>query len=111
MTDLFDWTLPPKYPEAPGFKEPTTSKAAARRMRPRAQTIRDQVLVTLRTAWPGGMSADQVAAKMGKSVLSVRPRISELRELAEIMPSTRRVPNESGVDAIVWVCRRPEGDA
>lgn len=109
MTDLFDWT--PPYPSRPGHKEPTTSKTAARKMKPRAQSLRDQVLITLRTAWPGGMTTDECAAKMGKSILSVRPRFSELRALGEIMPTSRRVPNESGVEAIVWVCRRPEGDA
>lgn len=116
MTDLFDWTPPPKYPEAPGFKEPTTSRAAARKIAPRAHGLREQVFATLRNVWPAGLTADEVALRIGRKEFSVRPRLSELRKMKQIMPvllaaggikpMTR--PNESGVDAIVWVCKRPE---
>lgn len=112
--DLFDWTPPVGYPAQPGFKERTTSREAARKIAPRAQSLRDQVLITLRVAWPGGLTADEAARKIGKSEFSVRPRLSELRAAGEIMPAkleggTRplRRPNASGIDAIVWVCRRP----
>lgn len=114
MPDLFDWKPAREYPETPGFKERTTSREAARKIAPRAQTLRDQVLITLRVAWPGGLTADEVARKIGKREFSVRPRLSELRTAGEIMPAMLapagrplRRPNESGVDAIVWVCRAP----
>lgn len=104
--DLFDWTPPPGYPSAPGFKQRTTSRAAARKITPRARTIQEEVLITLQVAWPSGMTADELAVKIGKSPFSVRPRVSELLALKQIMPTTRRRPNESGVDAIVWVAKR-----
>ncbi len=107
MSDLFDWTPPAGYPESPGFKEPTTSRDAARKIAPRAQSLRDQVLIILAAAWPGGMTADEVARKAGKREFSIRPRLSELRAKGEILPTTTRRPNESGVDAIVWVSRKP----
>jgi hypothetical protein len=109
ISDLFDWTPPPGYPQSPGWTEPTTSRDAAAKIAPRAKTIRDQVLLAFQVAWPAGLTADDVAAKIGKSPFSVRPRCSELLALKEIMPTTRRRPNESGVDAIVWVCRQPTG--
>lgn len=114
MRDLFD--LPPaaSYPTSPGFKEKTTSRDAAKRIAPRAQTIRDQVCATLRNVWPAGLTADEVALRIGRKEFSVRPRLSELRAAGEIMPATwaasgepLRRANESGVDAIVWVCRSP----
>lgn len=105
MRDLFD-APPSGYPATPGFKERTTSQDAARKIAPRVQTIRDQVLLTLQVAWPGGLTADEVAAKIGKSILSVRPRLSELRLSKEILPTTVRRRNASGVDAIVWVSQR-----
>lgn len=113
MTDLFDWT--PLYPSQPGYKEPTTSKAAARKMRPRAQSLREQVLITLRTTWPQGLTADEVATKVGKKEFSIRPRLSELRALRAIEPRTSKGevetrPNESGSDAIVWVAKRSYGE-
>ena len=42
--DLFDWQPPAGYPDAPGFKERTTSREAARKMEPRAGTLRGQVM-------------------------------------------------------------------
>lgn len=108
--DLFDWTPPPGYPETPGFKEPTTSRDAAEKIKPVAKTLRDQALEALRVAWPGGLTADEIAGKLGRSELSIRPRISELREQRAIEPSTRRGVNASGMTAIVWVARRSYGE-
>jgi hypothetical protein len=117
--DLFDWTPPPEYPDAPGWREPTTSRDAAEKIKPVARTLRDQVLEILRAAWPAGLTADEVAAKLGKTEFSIRPRFSELRKLGLIgpvaaapHPSKKQLtrPNASGVEAIVWVCSRPEGD-
>lgn len=114
MTDLFDHK---PYPTNPGFTEPTTSRDAARKIAPRAQTLRDQVLIAYRVAWPAGLTADEAAAKMGKSILSVRPRVTELRKTGDLMvvknldgsPSTRK--NDSGVEAAVLVCLRPTGSS
>ncbi len=114
MSDLFDWTPPPGYPDRPGWKEPTTSRDAAEKVAPSARTLRQQVLAALQLAWPAGRTADEVAAALGKSILSIRPRLSELREAKEIMPALLeggaplRRQNASGLSAIVWVCKRPE---
>jgi DNA-directed RNA polymerase specialized sigma24 family protein len=105
MRDLFD-EPPSGYPASPGYKESTTSRDAARKIAPRVKTLREQVLVTLQAVWPLGLTADEVAAKMGKSILSVRPRLSELRLANEIVPTTARRPNDSGVDATVWAYNR-----
>lgn len=107
--DLFDWAPPPGYPSAPGHKEPTTSRDAAEKVRPAAKTLRDQALGALLDAWPAGLTADQVAARLGRSELSIRPRITELRAQGAIEPSTRRAANASGMTAIVWVARRHRG--
>jgi hypothetical protein len=102
MNDLFS------YPHFPGSKEPTTSRDAAEKIAPRARTLRDQVLTALSIAWPGGMTADEVARAIGKTEFSVRPRLSELRADQQIIPTDIRRPNASGVDAIVWVVVRSQ---
>jgi hypothetical protein len=114
-SDLFNWTPAAKYPSAPGFKESTTSREAACKMAPRARTIRDQVHAALRNAWPNGLTADEVSTLIGKSPFAVRPRLSEMREMNQIFPALLpngehvRRPNASGLNATVWVCKRPEG--
>lgn len=113
--DLFDWTPPPGYPDAPGFKEATTSRDAAEKIAPIARTLRDQALQILRTAWPAGMTADEVAARMGKTEFSIRPRITELSKLRAIEKCNNkgavlRRDNSSGMSATVWVARRSYGE-
>lgn len=115
MTDLFDWTPPPGYPNAPGWKERTTSRDAAKAMGITGCRMRDDLLTLYRALWPAGMTADEAAAKIGRSLFAVRPRITELRRLGELHPAllvgaekSLRRPNASGMMATVLVCRKPE---
>jgi hypothetical protein len=98
--------LPDQYPDQPGFKASGPSEQAATAISRSARTLRDQVLKTIADA-PAGLSADAVADRLGRSVLSVRPRVSELRRLGEIRPTTQRVKNASGMGATVWVQSPP----
>jgi predicted Rossmann fold nucleotide-binding protein DprA/Smf involved in DNA uptake len=105
MTDLFDWSPPKRteYPDEPGFKEPTTSKDAAEAMKPRAPGLRTRAKLAL--AEHGPMTPDEIAAAVGVSVLSMRPRITELKLLGEIELTGERHCNLSGLKANVWRLR------
>jgi hypothetical protein len=98
--------LPEAYPDSPGFTAPGPSEQAATAISGTAKTLRDKVLKTISEA-PAGLSADAVAVRLGKSVLSVRPRVSELRRLGEIRPTTQRAKNESGMSATIWMQSPP----
>ena len=50
----------------------------------------------------GPMTADEIAARLGASVLSIRPRVTELRKEGLIEPTGERRPNRSGRSANVW---------
>ncbi len=88
------------YPNQPGFKSPGTSQQAAEEMRPTAATLRELCLKMLRRY--GDLTADEAAAFCNQSVLSIRPRFSELVALGKIRDSGIRRPNASGKRAIVW---------
>lgn len=90
------------YPEGPGCKTGGTSQAAAVEMAETAETIRDRVLDLLRD-YP--MTADLVATQLELSILSVRPRLSELRAMGLIVDTGRRGTNTSGKRAIVWMAK------
>lgn len=113
--DLFERKPPATYPQTPGFKEPTTSKDAAKAMGITASKMREDLLTLYRTAWPAGLTADEAAAKIGRTVFAVRPRITELRQLGDLMPVLGAGPdpkplrraNVSGMMATVLVCKRP----
>lgn len=93
MIDLFN------YPKSPGFKADGTSKAAAKAMRDKAPTIRDQVLALLKRQ---PCTPDEAAAILGLSILTVRPRFSELARLHLIFKTGETRRNDSGHKAEVW---------
>jgi hypothetical protein len=90
------------YPNSPGFKAVGPSSEAARRMTGHAATVRDRVLQFLRSEHPAGFTPDQIATRLGLSILSVRPRVSELRLKGEIEPDGTRCKNASGMSAQCW---------
>jgi hypothetical protein len=94
-----------QYPDAPGARAIGTSQDAADAMAEDAPLLRSRALATLRRL--GGMTADEVAAAMGETVLSIRPRISELHLAGEVRDSGARRTNASGKRAIVWAIVRP----
>lgn len=93
--DLFSYDE--AYPAAPGFKKDGTSAEAAERIAPSAHSLRGRVFALFRQGHE--LSADQAAKMLGKSVLSVRPRVSELVATNLIEPTGRRCRNESGMSA------------
>jgi hypothetical protein len=95
----------PDYPDRPGFKVSGPSEQAAAAVAGMAKTLRDQVLRTIASA-PRDLTADEVAAKLNRSVLSVRPRVSEHRQ-GEIRQTGSRGKNNSGMSASVWVLSPP----
>jgi hypothetical protein len=98
--DLFD--RPATYPDAPGHKEKGgTSQAAAETIAPLQKPLQADVLRVLERN-PAGLTADEIASRMSRSVLSIRPRVSELRESGLIFKTGERRVNESGCKAWVW---------
>lgn len=92
-------TLNLKYPSSPGWKKEGTSKDAARRMKKISISLREQVLEVLQRE---EMTADEAAAAIGKSILSIRPRLAELFKLGLIEETGARRLNDSGAFATVW---------
>jgi predicted ArsR family transcriptional regulator len=89
------------YPDAPGFKASGPSEQAAETMRGTANKMRAAVLAQIAKC-PGGATADEIANALGLSILSVRPRVSELNRTGKIKQTGARRKNESGMTATVW---------
>jgi hypothetical protein len=88
-----------RYPSAPGHKRGGTSKAAADSMKEKAPTLRQKVLDVL---FHQDLTADECAAEVGKSLLSIRPRLTELLALGKISDTGTTRTNDSGKQATVW---------
>lgn len=91
-----------RYPTSPGFKSRGTSSLAARRIAPHAAALRERVFAFLKANYPAAFTADEVADRLGVSILSVRPRMSELRRSDMIEPTEERRVNASGMMAHCW---------
>lgn len=91
--DLFD------YPDSPGFKEATTSRDAAASMATTAPRLRSKVK---RAFGDGPATADEIAGRLACSILSIRPRVTELARQGVIVDTGERRPNDSGRKAKVW---------
>ncbi len=68
-----------------------------------AITVRREVLAHLAKISPEGATADEIAEALRRSILTVRPRVSELNKAGLIRDSGSRRPNASGHEAIVWL--------
>ncbi len=100
------------YPSSPGYKEDSTSREAAEAMQPCAARLRLAALNYLESFYPLGFTADEIAFHLRLSILSIRPRISELNTLGMIEKTGERRKNESGNSAHVWrVSKRPSESA
>src|SRR5271165_6667615 len=89
------------YPDAPGFKVSGPSEQAAEVNAGTANKMRAAVLAQF-AQYPGGATADEVAKDLNLSVLSVRPRVSELKRTGAIEQTGGRRKNASGMTATVW---------
>lgn len=99
MTDLF------RYPQTPCAQDRDTSRAAAEAIKPLAPGLRAKVLDVIERS--NGLTADEAAGRLGLSILSVRPRLTELSRLGQVRDSGERRRNRSGTNAIVWAAVNP----
>lgn len=103
MTDLFSYYRPDPYPGSPGYKDPDTSRLAARHVASRVEGLRALLLTRLRSAGADGLTADEAADLLGETPFAIRPRFTELLRDNRIVDSGLRRRNESGRTAKVWV--------
>ena len=90
------------YPHRPGWKVSGSSSDAAHAIARRAKTLRHCVHSFLIDRHPTAFSADQIADSLGETILSIRPRVSELNKLGLIEAANQRRKNESGMTASCW---------
>lgn len=88
------------YPNHPGAKVAGPSQDAADNMAEHAPTLRARVDGLFEAG--EDLTADECAAALGEDILSVRPRVSELKRMGRIEDAGRRRCNKSGMTATAW---------
>lgn len=95
---------------------PETSREAAEAHAVGFREMRDKIFDVITAAGATGLTPDEVALAMGADILSVRPRISELRDEGRVAPNGERRRNAKNNSAAVVVAAQfappqEDGDA
>jgi hypothetical protein len=90
-----------RYPHRAGFKTGGTSRSAANSIAIYADTKRHDVLTEFVAAGEKGLTRDACAKGLNLSVLTTRPRCTELMAAGLLVPTGERRRNESGMSAAV----------
>lgn len=69
-----------------------------------AADVRERCLSALEDA---ALTADEVAERTGDSILTIRPRMTELKQQGRIVKTPLRRRNKSGKSATVWMLVDP----
>lgn len=77
-----------------------TRRASHEAAKQTANGLRKAVMGALSDA---ALTADEIASKLGLSVLSIRPRVTELAKAGKIIATPLRRKNASGKSAKVWM--------
>jgi hypothetical protein len=93
------------YPDAPGHRNVDTSIAAATALASKLGRLQRMAETAIRDAGQYGLTADELAARLGMDRWSIQPRTSELRRKGLIRDSGLRRPNATGKQAIVWIAK------
>ena len=91
------------YPDAPGHRNVDTSIAAATALAPKLGRLQRMAETAIRNAGQYGLTADELAARLGMDRWSIQPRTTELCRKGLIRDSGQRRPNCTGKKAIVWI--------
>lgn len=109
--DMFGLKDAPVYPNAPGHRGIETSIAAAEAVAPKLGRLQKMAANAIALAGPPGLTADELADRVGLDRWSIQPRTSELKRLGVIVDSGIRRPNATGKLAIVWCLPHYKRDA
>lgn len=97
----FDFSAP-KYPETPGYSNPSTSKDAAKSMERKASALRLRVLAELQVRGDTGATCDELERALQLSHQTASARLREMALAKSIVDSGAKRATRSGRKAIVW---------
>jgi len=102
MQGEFDFN---KYPYKAGHRGVRTSIISANDTNKRLSRLKKQVLIELGKVYPKGLSTSQLADKTKISLLTVRPRTTELKLQGLIIDTEKDRKNDNGKPEIVYKLR------
>ena len=88
---------------SPGYKEHSTSKEAATKVASRSRKLREKTLDAIKRKHSYGATPEEVSEILNESILSIRPRFTELKIMEWIFDSGERRRNAFNSNTKVWI--------
>jgi hypothetical protein len=90
------------YPTLAGYRKQSTSKEAADDINIKLPHLRDKVLQIIKNKGKYGATPEEVASLLNITILSVRPRFTELKLSNHIVDTGEKRKNGFNKNIIVW---------
>jgi len=100
-----EFSFKDEYPHKAGHRKVDTSIEVAEKVNKTLKRVAKIVLLELEKVYPKGLTGTEIANKCNRSILSVRPRTTELKLLGLIIDTEERRKNEWNNSEIVYKLR------
>lgn len=94
-----------KYPYKAGHRKVKTSIKSANDINKKLKRLQKVVLLELEKVYPEGLTGSEIANRTGYSILSIRPRTTELKLQGLIIDTEKTRKNEGGKSEIIYQLR------
>ena len=105
MQDEFDFD---KYQNVAGHRGVRTSVQAADEINPYISRIKKMIAIELESVFPGGLTGTEIAERIKKNILTIRPRTTEMKLLGIIVDTEKTKINDAGKPEIIYKLRALE---
>ena len=105
MQDEFDFD---KYPNVAGHRGVRTSIQSAEEINPHISRIKKMIAIELESVFPNGLTGTELALRLKKNILTIRPRTTEMKLLGIIMDTEKTKKNDAGKPEIIYKLRALE---
>ena len=97
-----------KYPYKAGHRGIRTSIIAAEDTNKTLRRLHKQVIIELSKVFPKGLTTSELANKINRNLLTIRPRTTELKHQGLIVDTEKDRKNENGKPEIIYKLRALE---
>ena len=94
-----------KYPHKAGHRGVRTSVESANSINKEISRLKKTILLELEKHYPKGLTGSELANKLNRSILTIRPRTTELKLLGLIIDTEKSRKNENGKSEIIYKLR------
>ena len=94
-----------KYPNKAGHRNIRTSVESAEQINPQLRRLHKIVILELEKVFPKGLTGSELANRVNRNLLTIRPRTTELKLLGLIVDTEKTRKKENGKSEIIYKLR------